>query len=313
MNLTTSTTSKVVTFSVPTIVEGPSLELEKLSLEELSVKKDELLATKEKIEKYLSAIAEREEEIKAQVTIKPQIPTEKIVPIPTIEIKEKEAEKAHSLVVNTKQIITSKDSKGTMEHYAVSFISKNCEKIEVTKYPIDVMKYGEIKRIIITDGEKEEVLGSIFGLYAVNERLIKYFSTDFKIFRKAINAKAVDHNGYYSNQLHNFDCQRFSYYLNHGEEKDYPHVWGENKSENYREAVWHKPGRFYSMKGYTASFGYSGKYGQDDMSLHHYVCLADDVFVSKFGGGDIHFTTYKQILDAYFPSKFYRGTWSQEF
>jgi hypothetical protein len=42
------------------------------------------------------------------------------------------------------------------------------------------------------------------------------------------------------------------------------------------------------------------------------MCLTSDVYVSKYGGAEVAFTSYKQILDAYFPEKFVQGTLRQE-
>ena len=58
------------------------------------------------------------------------------------------------------------------------------------------------------------------------------------------------------------------------------------------------------ISAYTDQYAKNGKYSSNDLSMHYYMCLANDVFVSKFGRSNILFTSYKQLLDAYFPSNF---------
>ncbi len=214
------------------------------------------------------------------------------------------------LVVNTKQIIKSKDKQGEFEHYSVNLISKDNEQIEVNKWPVDIKKYGNIEQIIISDGENQEPLPEY---RSSTQRLITYLSTDFDVFRKEINKDKVDKNGSYSNKDVNFDCQRFSYYLKHGKEGSFPHDFGSKSSRNYRNE--HEPmvGHVYSIKAETANFGKNGSYSGKDMTVHYFMCLANDLYVSKYGQDDVYFTSYKQILDAYFPDKFVQGKISIEF
>ncbi len=273
-------------------------------LEQLQIQEKELLATQEKIKILLNNINTRKQEIQAQIASEKAITAQ-----PILAISEKLPEIAHSvLVIHTNQTIESFDSSGKWEHYAVSLLSKSQDKIEITSFPIDVKKYGEIKEIHINDGKKETALDSN---HLSIQRLIKYLSTDFKTFRDGINQ--LDRNGSYSNKYHDFDCQRFSYYLNSGEEGIFGYSFGEVAQEGYRTKGYHKPIRCYSISAETASYGRNGEYRCEDKSLHHYVCIGHDLFVSKFGKNDIFFTSYQQILDAYFPEKFIKGTFRQEF
>jgi hypothetical protein len=182
-------------------------------------------------------------------------------------------------------------------------ISKDGDKIEM-KYPIDVNKYGEINSIVIDDGVQKTVLKTD-NLYV--QRLIHYLSTNFDNFRKGINS--VDKNGSYTNKNSSFDCQRLSYYLHYGKDGNYNYREKELATPDYRNRTTHRPGKFYSLQGYTANFGNNGEYREKDIALHHYMCLTKDVFISKYGKWEegALFTSYQQILDSYFPPKFIKG------
>jgi hypothetical protein len=273
-----------------------------LGLEELIKRKSELLDVKEKIEKLLSDINAREEQLKNQVAPEKPIPVLTIQITPT-ETSQKATEVTHStLVIHTNEIMTSDDDTGERKHYPVSLTSKNNETIKVDKFPVDVEKYGPIEKIVLSNGESKIALNDKDTV----QRLIKYFSTEFGVFRKGINK--VGRDGYYSNEYNaKFECQRFSYYLNYGEEDIYfsiPHIF---TSEYRQPKVKHIPYACYCIKAQKDDLGKQGKYGTTNMSVHHYMCLAEDVFISKFGRADVLFTSYQQILDAYFPSEFTTG------
>lgn len=295
------------------------------TLEGLSKKKIDLLTMLQNIQKSVNDIEEQEKEIKAKLEKKKtsenqeqpspsnvreiiQLPTRKNEALINPSTAEKTTEIAHSiLIINTAKIIKSKDSDGEREHYSVSLISNKNEKVDIDKWPVDIKKHGEIKQITISDGKNETIL-DIENISI--KRLIHYLSTDFDKFRKGINI--LDRNGDYTNKHQRFDCQRFSYYLKHGKEGTYAKDFGLIPDANYRGPHKHLPGYCYSIKALTAGFGRNGQYKQDDMSLHHFVCLAKDVYVSKYGSSDVLFTSYQHIIDAYFPAKFVIGNHNYE-
>ncbi len=271
-------------------------------LDELNKKEQELL-------KSLREVEEKKKQIQAQLA-QFESPEKSELHEPIQAQKKVEEFIKPYLLVDTTKIMKSKDSKGIWEHYSLCLVSTESEKNEIHKPPINVKKYGSISQVVIDDGTNKTVLKADESYHI--QRLIHYFSTDFEIFRKEINAETVDHNGYYSNNRFTFDCQRFSYYLQHGKEGTYTYKWGERAVDNYREAK-HTPGSFYSMTGQTPNFGENGKYHPEDYCVHHYMCLTKDIFVSKFGRDEVVFSSFQQILDAYFPSKFTQGNFSQEY
>lgn len=296
-----------------------------LKLDDLNKKKNDLLLMMQSIQKSLSEIESEEKSIKSQISEmgdseNPKSQTEMTTQAPSVvpsSIHSMESPNLSAeitavtevaypiLLINTAQIITSKDSSGDREHYSVSLIAKENEKIEIAKWPVDVKKYGEIKQITIFDGKNETALKIDTPQI---KRLITYLSTDFDTFRKELNKESVDRNGSYPNKHQGFDCQRFSYYLQHGTEGTYTLRSRSRTQNNYRyDIVDHVPGLAYSIKAQTADFGKNGNYGGKDLSIHHFVCLSKDVYVSKYGSTDVLFTSYKQILDAYFPEKFITG------
>jgi len=278
-------------------------------LEELNKKKQELL-------KSLREVEEQEAQIKTQLS-QLEVPEKKIVspePNQTTDIVKTtvniEQFVKPYLLVDTTKIIKSDDSKGTWEHYSLFLISKENEKMEINKPPIDVTRYGNISQIVIDEGTNKTVLkaNESFSI----QRLIHYFSTDSEVFRKEINAEQLDFHGQYANRNVPFECQRFSYYLQYGKEGKYSPRYKQISEYNYREVAKHTPGKFYSLTAQTCDFGKNGVYSQKDCSTHHYICLTQDVFVSKFGEHDVVFSSYKQIVDAYFPAQFNRGNFNQE-
>lgn len=299
-----------------------------LKLDDLTKKKNDLILMMQSIQKSLSEIETEEKSIKSQISEMEDSENQKsqmqmttqassvsnVVPssIHSMESPNLAAEITAVtevaypiLLINTAQIITSKDNSGDREHYSVSLIAKENEKIEIAKWPVDVKKYGEIKQIIIFDGKNETALKVDTPQI---KRLITYLSTDFDTFRKELNKESVDRNGSYPNKRQGFDCQRFSYYLQHGTEGTYNLRWGSKTQKNYRyEIANHVPCLAYSIKAQTADFGKNGNYAAKDLSVHHFVCLSKDVYVSKYGSTDVLFTSYKHILDAYFPEKFVTG------
>ncbi len=301
-----------------------------LKLDDLNKKKNDLLLMMQSLQKSLDEIETQEKSIKSQIsemddsenhkshmqmtTQSPSVvPSSKHSmesPILSAEITAV-AELAYPiLLVNTAQIITSKDNSGDREHYGVSLIAKENETIEIAKWPVDVKKYGEIKQITIFDGKNETALKIDTPQI---KRLITYLSTDFDTFRKELNKDTIDRNGSYPNKNQGFDCQRFSYYLMHGIEGTYSHRWGSKPKNNYRyEIEDHIPGLAYSIKAQTSDYGKNGKYSGKDLSIHHFVCLSKDIYVSKYGSTEVLFTSYKQILNAYFPEKFATGNAYQE-
>jgi hypothetical protein len=300
--------------------EGDKVKL-LLFLEDLSKKKNNLLSMLQSIQKSVNEIEEQEKEIKTRLELmevsENREQQKQIVGLPmrTVEEQKKESviekitQVAHSiLVINNTQIIKSQDSSGEREHYSVSLISKKNKKIEINKWPVNISKYGMIKQIKVFDGKNETVLEN--DIPAIN-RLITYLSSDFNAFRKKINT--VDKNGSYSNKYQSFDCQRFSYYLQHGTEGTYGYRLPSILNKNYKnELEQHVPGRFYSIKAQTADFGKNGTYNQKDMAVHHFMYLTNDVYVSKYGASEVLFTSYKHILDSYFPEKFVKGIFSEE-
>lgn len=213
-----------------------------------------------------------------------------------------------TLVVNSAQIIKSRDPDGEREHYSVSLMTEENEKVEINKWPIDVKRYGEIKQIAILDGENETILKCDGNPFAA--RLTKYLSTDFKVFRKEINAKHVDVNGGYPNQYNAFDCQQFAYYLKHGEEGTYGYRLLRPNAD-YRERE-HFIFKVYGIRAQTTGLGRGGTCEPVDVSIHYYMPLTDKVFVSKYGTTEVLFTSYQHILDAYFPKEFTKGNHFEE-
>ena len=273
--------------------EGSEEKLQQ-ELKALAVEKQALLAEQERIQRLLKGVEEKESAIKAQLILSAQKVAGFVGP---------------ALVVNTAHIVKSKDAGGEREHYHVSLRTLENDTVEIDKYPINTRKYGEIKQIVILSGENKVVLKC--DEIPKIARLVKYLSTDFEVLRKEMNAKNIDPNGYYPNKHQNFDCQRFAYYLCRGVEGTFGLQYGLNAEANYR-AVTHNLFVTYGMKGQTATFGRDGKYGGDDLNKHYYTCLADQVFVSKYGASDVLFTSYQHILDAYFPAKFVKGNhWSE--
>jgi hypothetical protein len=273
--------------------EGSEEKLQQ-ELKALAVEKQTLLAEQERIQRLLKAVEEKECAIKAQMIQSAQKVAGFVGP---------------ALIVNTAHIVKSRDGEGERDHYQVSLRTQDNDTLEIAKWPIDTKKYGEIKQIVILSGENK----TIFKCDDVPmvARLVKYLSTDFDVLRKEMNGKTVDGNGYYSNKHQVFDCQRFAYYLRRGVEGTFNCPYGLVPKTNYREAK-HSPFGTYAMKGQTSNFGRDGKYGGDDLSKHYYVCLTDQVFVSKYGTTDVLFTSHQHILDAYFPAKFVVGNhWSE--
>lgn len=210
------------------------------------------------------------------------------------------------LVVNTHKIAKSRDAKGDYASYAVSLISKKKESIEIYGEPINKQHYGEIKQLLISDGES----GIVYTDKCITiRRLLKYLSINFDEFRKEINI--CDMNGNHSNMYDNFDCQRFSYYLQHGAEGKYSSNSSIATGNSFRTEK-PIPGKFYSISAYTNKFGNEGVYSRADMSLHHFCCLSDNLYVSKFGETGVLFTSYQQIIDAYFPEKYVKGNLREE-
>ncbi len=176
------------------------------TLNQLNQKKQELLS-------LLRGVEEQEAQIKAQLS---QLKTSeaKVVAAPTVvkqAVKVDEVVKPYLLVETTK-IVQSGDGTGKWEHHALFLVNEKNEKI-----PIDnAKKYANITEIVIDDGTNKTVLKAEESTGV--GRLIHYFSTNFKDFRKEINADAVDFHGQYANESQEFECQRFSYYLQHGKE-----------------------------------------------------------------------------------------------
>ena len=277
------------------------------ALESLDVKKQSLLAEQQKIQQSLNEIKMQEDAIRAQIQKIQAIPPQpENPPIQVVESAQKVATfVGTTLVINPAQIIKTRDSNGEREHYSVTLITEQNEKVEINKWPVDIKKYGEIKQIVIL-GEKETVLKT--DEHPITARLVKYLSTGFDAFRKEINKKHVDPNGQYPNKSYDFECQRFAYYLRRGEEGYFGYL-RTSESTNYREGEpEHSPFCTYGMKGETIGFGAGGSYKGEDISKHYYTCLTDQVCVSKYGKTDVLFTSYQQILDAYFPAKFVRGS-----
>lgn len=286
----------------PVVVPQNADESSLLSaLDQLNQKKQELLSS-------LRAVEEQEAQVKAQLS---QLKTSeaKVIAAPTVvkqAVKVDEVVKPYLLVETTK-IVQSGDSKGKWEHYALSLVNEKNEKLSID----NAKKYASITEIVIDHGTKKTVLKTEESTRV--ERLIHYFATNFEAFRKEINAEKVDFHGTYPNKYTDFECQRFSYYLQHGKEGTYSLNWGKTDKRDYRESAKHYPFGCYSLTAHTADFGKNGQYGSKQLSTHHYMCLTEDVFVSKFGAGDVAFTSYKQILDAYFPPKYFEGDFNAEF
>lgn len=213
------------------------------------------------------------------------------------------------IIVHKNETVKSYDNvenqTGAREHYSVSLVTQDDKEIIINENWSLIQKYGKIQHIVISDGEKEIELYNSVAI----ERLKDYLSTEFNVFRKQINQDKIDKNGYYPNKYQQFDCQRFSYFLQHGKEGTYIYDLNSDmfpSDANYRKNGEHMQFCFYSIKGYTSTFG-SKEYNRDDISIHYYMSLGDDVFVSKFGKSDVLFTSYQQIITAYFPEKFTKG------
>lgn len=291
------------------------------SQENLDKERDALLIILEATQKSLKEIAEQRSKINArleeieksekiepiQIASKSQIINEEKL---TPEI-EKIIECGNSvLIIDTNKIkITHfEDGRPDCESYAISLLSKY-GKTQIDKFPIDSKKYGEIKQILISDGETERALKLTDEIF---KRLIKYFSTDLNTLRKELDS---NYNEYMNIP---FDCQRFSYYLYSGKEGEYKTSISETDpfhmgdlSSYYRNdfrtrSPLFTPGSFYKTTATTAAIG-NESYKRENNSLHHFVCLDKDLYVSKYGDGDVLFTSYQQLLDAYFPEKFVKG------
>lgn len=208
------------------------------------------------------------------------------------------------LKVNKNKIMKSQDGSGEVEHYAISLISKEGE-IDIDQFPINVKNYGEIKEVLITDGQNEKLLlkdSSSFTQGPFN-RLVKYLSTDLKVLRKEINPSDIDING------NPFDCQRFSHFLQHGKDGNY-NAWRNVNilpTEDFRTSYRHVPNGFYLTTAQTQNYGKNGTYSANDTKVHHFMCLDKDLYVSKYGEGDVFFASYQQMLKAYFPDNFTKG------
>lgn len=202
------------------------------------------------------------------------------------------------LLINTSEIVHSGDSIGNFARYAVYLIAGN-ETLAIDHFPINAKKY-EVEQITISYGENKTELKND----PIINRLINFLSTNIDEFFKK-NSQHVDKSS--------FDCQTFSYYLQHGKSGNYVQRVDHDAHENYRcDLVKHEPLHFYSIYGYTEDHGKNEIYENDDISGHHYVCLDTNVFVSKFGDSDVFFTSYQHIFDAYFPKKFVKGKVSEE-
>lgn len=211
------------------------------------------------------------------------------------------------LIVDKTTIKESNDSSGSWNHYRVCLRDSENREIDLDQFPIDRKKYGKIQGLILSNGKEEVPLGNDFFV----KRLIKFLSTDFEELRKKMNQEQIDQNGYYPNRRNFFDCQRFSYYLQNGKEGTYSLYGRKQYHEGYRSAQF-LPGRFYSISAKTPEFGKNGEYRKEHFATHHFMCLSDDLFVSKYGMDQIFFTSQQQILDAYFPEKFSSGCVQEE-
>jgi hypothetical protein len=269
---------------------------------------DALKAEKQKLLARLQQIETEELQLKRQLD-RPPAPVQ-VPKVVSQAAKAEEIAKPYLFVDTTKTAKTQDIFGKEFEHYSVSLITKSDDKVEMT-YPIDVSKYGELNGIVIDDGVQKTVLKTDF-IYV--ERLIKYLSTNFDDFRKDINRDKLDTHGNHPNRFHEFDCQRLSYYLHHGKDGDYRTHSGETKKRDYRNKAKHLPCGFYSLHGFTQNFGINGSYSHKDITNHHYMCLTDKVFVSKFGKNESAvFCSYSQILDAYFPPEFVEGYFTGEY
>lgn len=210
-----------------------------------------------------------------------------------------------TFVIHTNCLREFNDGTDVLHCYKTSLITKTGQELEIKEFPVDVKEHGKITEVVISNGQHKTAIKTD---KTMQERLITYLSTDFAIFRKNLNKNEVDRFGYYPNQLQIFDCQRFSHYLQHGKESDYADSYTEVNSGYRNQILKYYPGFCYSIHAQTANFGKNNEYKTNDQSLHHFVCLAEDVFVSKYGLSEIKFTSYKQILDAYFPKEFTKGS-----
>lgn len=262
------------------------------TLDVFNKKKVELIFIQQQIQQSLVAIENKEKEFQVKIA----------------EL-DKAVRKTGVLIINKDQIIKSTDGSGEREHYKLTLISKDDTEIEIGKEPIDIKKYGNIKHIVIRDGTLDTVLEDS----ETTQRLVRYLTaTNFDAFRLELNRHALDRNNHYPNKHQRFDCQSFCHYMQHGKEGSYsPWSHSTYTSDFKNEGALHKPGRFYKITATTTNFGRNGQYSSEDISVHYYVCLANDVFVSKFGSSNLLFTSYKQITDAYFPAKFIKGNRDQ--
>lgn len=266
-----------------------SNDKEKLSklVELFNTKKNELITLQKIIQQNLNEIEQGEKAVKARLdSLDGGVSSQGV----------------GTLIIDTHQFVKSKDGDGDREHYKVTLISKNDKQVEVIKLPKEIN--GEVKQIIITDGVNESLLNPS---EVTTSRLIKYLNAvDFDKFRKEINKEFLDHNGLYPNRHWTFDCQRFCHYLQHGKEAEYRNRSRDAYNDAFKsEGHMHRPGGFYAIEAYTDNFRKT--YSAKEISLHYYACIANDVYVSKFGESGILFTSYQHIIDAYFPTKFTKG------
>src|SRR5690349_2238773 len=206
---------------------------------------DKLVQEEQELLKALKEIKKKKEQIQAQLAqlessekneLHKPTQTEKVV---EKALKVEEFVKPY-LLIDTTKIMQAKDSKGTWEHYSHCLVSKDNEAIAIHQPPTDVKKYGSSSQIVIDDGTNKTVLKADEWYHV--QRLIHYFSTDFNIFRKGINAETVDRNGCYSNKYVAFDCQRFSYYLLHGKEGTFRNWSKPTPEPDYRNDAKHIAG-----------------------------------------------------------------------
>ncbi len=279
-----------------------------LALENLQKRKESLLAMMKSIENSLAQVEIEETEIIEQMQ-KLNLPKDPVAD--EIAVKDnlssridKIAKFSNSvLVIKLNETIESEDREGIKNHYAISLISKNKEEISIKAWPVNTKIHGKIDALLTDDGENIRLLDRDDDII---KRLIDYLSKDFKAFRKEINKNQLDRNGCYPNEYETFDCQRFAHYLRYGTEGTFSDLYKTTTTKTYRE-VDHRPGCSYRIKAQADSFGHNS-YRSKGISVHHYVCLNDKLHVSKYGAGDVLFTSYQDMLNAYFPPQFTLGS-----
>ena len=247
MSIELNKISNNINFQIPDLKGVNSKEELVKTLELFNNKKSELVALQQKIQQALIEIEKKEKE--AQVKI-----AELDKPKPTPIISTVATLGTGVLIINKNQIVKSKDGSGERENYKVTLLSKDNKEIEIGKDPIDTRKYGEIKQIIIRDGDQDTILDD----NDTTKRIIKYMTaTDFSAFRLELNKEVADHNKSYPNQNQRFDCQRFCYYVQHGREGEY-NPWSSSyaRTDAFKKKVLCiSQGRFYKIDAYTANFG----------------------------------------------------------